>query len=261
MKSKSKNAFTLVELLVVISIIALLLSVLMPALSKAREQARKVVCGNGCRQLVLGLMVYSNTNGGRLPINTFNGWLWDVGDPTIVSIMTASGATRKSFYCPSNSPFTNKSLDKNARYWDLEALKQSANSSSPGYRITGYFWLMEAEWKAGNEIQSRSKVYADAKYASDQFPNYWPKTTFGKNPSATELVTDATESSNVSPKFPNGKFTNVYCGEYYSRTSHLVPGKNNVGAGGNMGFLDGHVGWRHFKDMRKRIGTSPIFWW
>ena len=41
---KNKNGFTLVELLVVISVIALLLAVLMPALNKAREQGRKVQC-------------------------------------------------------------------------------------------------------------------------------------------------------------------------------------------------------------------------
>lgn len=56
---KRKKGFTLVELLVVISIIAVLLSVLMPALSKAREQARRVVCSNNTKTLLLSDILYA----------------------------------------------------------------------------------------------------------------------------------------------------------------------------------------------------------
>ncbi|OHB58242.1 MAG: hypothetical protein A2Y12_02405 [Planctomycetes bacterium GWF2_42_9] len=55
-----KKAFTLVELLVVISIIALLLAVLMPALNKAREQGKAIVCSNRLHQLGLACQLYLN---------------------------------------------------------------------------------------------------------------------------------------------------------------------------------------------------------
>jgi len=60
------NGFTLVELLVVISIIALLLALLMPSLSKAREQGQRTVCMSNTKQLQLGWTVYAQNNNGSL---------------------------------------------------------------------------------------------------------------------------------------------------------------------------------------------------
>lgn len=67
-RTSKSNAFTLVELLVVISIIALLLAILMPSLSRAREQAKKVVCGSNLHQVTLGLHTYAADYNGRLPL-------------------------------------------------------------------------------------------------------------------------------------------------------------------------------------------------
>jgi prepilin-type N-terminal cleavage/methylation domain-containing protein/prepilin-type processing-associated H-X9-DG protein len=64
MISKKTKAFTLVEILAVISIIALLLAILVPVLSSARSQACAVVCRSNLRQLVLANISYSNENDG-----------------------------------------------------------------------------------------------------------------------------------------------------------------------------------------------------
>jgi prepilin-type N-terminal cleavage/methylation domain-containing protein/prepilin-type processing-associated H-X9-DG protein len=61
-----KYGFTLVELLVVIAIIALLMAVLLPALSKARTQAKRIVCLSNLKQLALGWIAYAETNDGKL---------------------------------------------------------------------------------------------------------------------------------------------------------------------------------------------------
>lgn len=82
---RSTHAFTLVELLVVIGIMGLLMSLLMPALAKARVQANSVKCKSNLRGIGIALMIYMNEN---------KGWLFPVGPNDSDGLPTTFGTNR-----------------------------------------------------------------------------------------------------------------------------------------------------------------------
>jgi prepilin-type N-terminal cleavage/methylation domain-containing protein/prepilin-type processing-associated H-X9-DG protein len=82
-----KKGFTLVELLVVISIIAMLLAVLVPAMNAARERARTIVCASNLKNYGIALPMYSQENSDKAPFSF--SWLYSM--KTIFKVMPRYG--------------------------------------------------------------------------------------------------------------------------------------------------------------------------
>ena len=98
------RAFTLVELLVVIGIIALLISILMPALSKAKEAANRTACMSNQRQLTRAWTIYAQDNKGILinPATDSTGWIGAANDEASIrgGLMWKYTRSLAIYHCP-----------------------------------------------------------------------------------------------------------------------------------------------------------------
>ena len=129
-----QRAFTLVELLVVIGIIAVLISVLLPALSKARAQSQSVACLSNLRQLGMGYRMYIEGNGGYLPYSRYPNW--SETDPTkyVLWYQALSPYLGKKLDPSSGARNQYASVIRSCPAWSLEASGLAAEQDYyPGY--------------------------------------------------------------------------------------------------------------------------------
>jgi prepilin-type N-terminal cleavage/methylation domain-containing protein/prepilin-type processing-associated H-X9-DG protein len=168
---RAGRGFTLIELLVVIAIIAVLASMLLPALSKAKESGKRISCANNQRQLGLSTMMFIDDNDGKYPIRGQNPrWPERLREFYLDrKILTCSSDQPKSLNSDTNADGAARSFIMNgwndfmqATYSDWQAVKAMSENdiSLPsdtiifGEKETGspHFWMDMMEGGFGNEF-------------------------------------------------------------------------------------------------------------
>ncbi|UCF43112.1 MAG: type II secretion system protein [Planctomycetota bacterium] len=175
----SKRAFTLVELLVVIAIIALLMAILMPVLSKAKEQARDIVCRSNLRQYGIAATMYLEDNEHAFP-------------PTHTYLFTSDWSTcqwhDKARWATVNGPMWPYLKDKNIHLCpSFRSIAKNRGQKHPwhdpqipvepqyGYSMNAHLGPFQAAWEAATgHFKKVTQIRHPANVFFFSEENIWP---------------------------------------------------------------------------------------
>ncbi len=241
-KARTKRGFTLVELLVVIGIIAVLVSLLLPALNKARRSAVALSCISNMRQVYMEMRMYANQNSDRVPIG------YNYADKRLgANTWMATGGAAPS-YNGTTQPYQwgawtamgwlyYGGFMKNPKiYWDPQNLpnnNMSAKGPNPTFNAAG-----SPVWPPGNWRTASYPGWSNGVYGIGYTTR--PSVSWSAWDPTTATLPKATYTAYQSlPRFAQLKGQAILAESMYVSTFDQLPHSGGM----NVCYADGSASW------------------